>query len=90
MAQVTLKQKFTKREFQERADQIIGRLFREVSAFADDSQAARMARRERTRSDHFEFFRLYLPHYFDQEEASFHHEVLALLTGGRGKSPPAP
>jgi predicted phage terminase large subunit-like protein len=77
MATRTLKLKLTRKQFQEKADQILGRLFREVSAFEDTSEAAKQARRERSRTDHFEFFRTYLPHYFSAPEAPFHHELIA-------------
>ena len=76
---LTLKQKFTKAEFQRRADEILGRLFREVTAFADVSESAKKARRARSMSDPFAFFTTYLPHYFSQEFAPFHHELVALL-----------
>ncbi|MGO9177164.1 MAG: phage terminase large subunit [Desulfobaccales bacterium] len=76
---LTLKQKFTKAEFQRRADEILGRLFREVNAFGDVSESAKKARRSRTLSDPFAFFTTYLPHYFSQEFAPFHHELVALL-----------
>jgi len=76
---LTLKQKFTKAEFQRRADEILGCLFREVNAFADVSEAAKKARRAQTLTDPFAFFTTYLPHYFSQEFASFYHELVALL-----------
>jgi predicted phage terminase large subunit-like protein len=76
---LTLKQKFTKAEFQRRADEILGRLFREVNAFGDVSESAKEARRARTLADPFTFFTTYLPHYFSQEFAPFHHELVALL-----------
>ena len=76
---LTLKQKFTKAEFRRRADSILGRLFREVAAFPDVGEAAKKARRAGTLADPFAFFTTYLPHYFSQEFAPFHHELLALL-----------
>ncbi|MFZ0051965.1 MAG: hypothetical protein WAK96_09305, partial [Desulfobaccales bacterium] len=76
---LTLKQKFTKAEFQRRADEILGRLFREVTAFGDVSESAKKARRARSMSDPFAFFTTYLPHYFSQEFAPFHRELVALL-----------
>jgi predicted phage terminase large subunit-like protein len=77
MSELTLKKKFTKKEFQVRADEILGRLFREVVAFADVSEAAKKARRERACRDHFYFFETYLPHYFSAPPAPFHHELIA-------------
>jgi predicted phage terminase large subunit-like protein len=76
---LTLKQKFTKAEFKRRADEIIGQLFMEVSAFGDVSEAAKKERRACTLTDPFAFFTTYLPHYFSQEFAPFHHELVALL-----------
>ncbi|MGC2433430.1 MAG: hypothetical protein WA433_06585, partial [Desulfobaccales bacterium] len=78
---LTLKQKFTKAEFQRRADTILGRLFREVAAFPDVSEAAKKARRAGSLADPFAFFTTYLPHYFSQEFAPFHQELVALLEG---------
>jgi predicted phage terminase large subunit-like protein len=78
---LTLKQKLTKAEFKRRADEIIGQLFLEVNAFADVSDAAKKARRARTLADPFAFFTTYLPHYFSQDFAPFHHELVALLEG---------
>ncbi len=77
---LTLKQKFTKAEFQRRADLILGRLFREVAAFPDVGEAAKKARRAGTLADPFAFFTTYLPHYFSQEFAPFHQELVALLS----------
>ncbi|MGO9622356.1 MAG: phage terminase large subunit [Desulfobaccales bacterium] len=82
---LTLKQKFTKAEFKRRADEIIGQLFMEVKAFGDVSDAAKKARRRQTLADPFAFFTTYLPHYFSQEFAPFHHELVDLLQGP-GKS----
>ncbi len=76
---LTLKQKFTKPEFQRQYTEILGRLFREVNAFADVSESAKEARRSQTLADPFAFFTTYLPHYFSQEFAPFHHELVALL-----------
>ncbi len=75
----TLKQKLTKAEFQRRADEILGQLFREVNAFGDISESAKKERRARTLNDPFAFFTTYFPHYFSQEFAPFHYELAALL-----------
>ncbi len=76
--QLTLKKKFSKAEFQKRADEILGRLFREVAAFADDSETAKQARRKRSKEDHFYFCKTYLPHYFPEDPAPFHAELMEL------------
>ena len=58
---------------------ILGRLFREVDAFADVSESAKKARRSETLADPFAFFTTYLPHYFSQEFVPFHHELVEML-----------
>jgi len=73
----TLKKKLTNSEYQKRVDQILGGMHREVSAFSDTSDAAKQARRERSKTDHFYFFQTYLPHYFSSPPAPFHHELIA-------------
>jgi hypothetical protein len=75
----TLKKKLTNSEYQKRVDQILGGMHREVSAFSDTSEAAKQARREQGAGDIFWFFRTYLPHYFPQPEAPFHHELIDLV-----------
>lgn len=79
MAELTLKKKYGKKEFQKRADEILGSLFRETTAFVDNSEAAKQSRRERARADHFYFFKTYLPHYFTCAEAPFHHDLIAAV-----------
>lgn len=76
---VTLKQKYSRSEFRKQAAEILLKLTTEVGGFADASAEAQAQRRERCREDHFEFFRTYLPHYFSQPEAPFHHELVAML-----------
>jgi predicted phage terminase large subunit-like protein len=85
MAELTLKKKFTKKEFQRRADEILGALFREATTFPDISEAAKGERRERSRRDHFYFFKTYLPHYFAEEPAEFHAELIELTDRRPGK-----
>ena len=75
----TLKQKYSKKDFQERADEILRRLSEEVGGFLDDSEGDRQKRRRRAETDHFYFFRTYLPHYFSHSEAPFHRELVGLL-----------
>jgi len=85
MTELTLKKKLTKKEFQERYSQILGRLFYEATAFADTSESAKKARRGKSLADPFDFFRTYLPHYFTNEFAPFHRELLELLEERPGK-----
>ncbi len=79
MAKLTLKQKCSREEFKRRAAEVLGRLSLEVGAFADVSPEERLARKEAAREDPFAFFTTYLPHYFPQDFAPFHHELVELL-----------
>ena len=86
MAELTLKKKLTKKEFQERYQQILGRLYYEATAFADTGEAAKKARRAGALADPFEFFRTYLPHYFTNDFAPFHRELVELLSRRPGEN----
>ena len=79
MANLTLKKKLGNKEYQKKVDQILAGLDREVAVFADVSEAAKQARWERSRTDHFYFFKTYLPHYFTSPPAPFHHEMIAAV-----------
>jgi len=86
MAELTLKKKLTKKEFQERYQQILGRLYYEATAFADTSEAAKKARRAGALADPFVFFTTYLPHYFTNDFAPFHRELVELLSRRPGEN----
>ncbi len=76
---LNLKKKLTKREFRQRADEILMRLSMEVVPFWEDSPERREARLSRAAADPLYFCRTYLPHYFSQAPASFHYELVKLL-----------
>ncbi|MDI6853165.1 MAG: phage terminase large subunit [Deltaproteobacteria bacterium] len=76
---LNLKKKLTRREFRQRADEILMRLSLEVSPFWEDSQERREARLQRAAADPLYFCRTYLPHYFSQAPAPFHYELVQLL-----------
>lgn len=76
---LNLKKKLTKREFRQRADEILMRLSMEVSRFWEDSLERREARLRRAAADPLYFCRTYLPHYFSAAPAPFHHELVKLL-----------
>ncbi len=76
---LNLKKKLTKREFRQRADEILMRLSLEVSPFWEDSPERREARLRRAGADPLYFCRTYLPHYFSQAPAPFHYELVKLL-----------
>lgn len=70
--------KMTSARFRERAAEVVARLRNVVGAFGPDDapQAERLAL---ARADVFAFCRTYLPHYFSDEFALFHHELVDLL-----------
>ena len=72
---ITIRQKLTKAEFKKRYTEVIAALTAEVLPFAEDA-TAQQERVERSRTDHFFFFRTYLPHYFYAQEAPFHHDLI--------------
>ena len=72
---LTIRQKLTKAEFRKRYNDVLSALTAEVLPFSDNAEARR-ERIERSKQDHFFFFRTYLPHYFYAEEAPFHHDLI--------------
>ena len=72
---ITIKQKLSKAEFKKRYVELLTALTAEVLPFPDDPKAQK-ERVERSKHDHFYFFRTYLPHYFYAEEAPFHHDLI--------------
>jgi predicted phage terminase large subunit-like protein len=79
MEQLTLKRKLSQSEFRKKAAAILGRLALETRPFADESAAARARRRERSLEDPFYFFATYLPHYFTEDCAAFHYDLVELM-----------
>lgn len=76
---LNLKKKMTKREFRQRADEILRRLSMEVTPFWKDTPERRQERLSRAATDPLFFCRTYLPHYFTQAPAPFHYELIRLL-----------
>ena len=72
---ITIKKKLSKAEFRKRYGQVVASLTAEVLPFSDDPEEQKK-RVERSRHDHFYFFKTYLPHYFSAPEAPFHHDLI--------------
>jgi len=76
---MTLKKKLSKREFRQKADDILMRLTMEVTPFWGDTAEKREERLKRAAADPLYFCRTYLPHYFSVAPAPFHYELVRLL-----------
>jgi len=70
--------RLTSARFRERAAEVVARLQAEVGGFGPQApaQAQRLAQ---ARADFFAFCRTYLPHYFSDDCAPFHYELIDLL-----------
>jgi len=64
--------------FRARAAEVVGRLRFEVGAFGPEAPA-KAERLARAKADPFYFCQNYLPHYFSQPFAAFHHELIELI-----------
>ena len=73
-----LNKKFSKREYELRAKEIIARMRQDATPFKDDTKKAKEERLARAKADRFFFFQTYLPHYFTKPPAVFHKELLEL------------
>ena len=73
-----LTKKFTKREYELRAKEIVARMKQEATAFPDDSEKAKKERIAHAKKDRLWFMKTYLPHYFTGEFGSFHKDWSAL------------
>lgn len=69
-----MRKKFSRREFEIKAQEILARMKAGTRPFRDNSAEARRKRRERGKKDRLWFYRTYLPHYFNKDFASFHEE----------------
>ncbi len=67
---MTLKKKFTKVEFRQKADDVLMRLHLEVAPFWQDNPEKREMRLARAQRDPLYFCRTYLPHYFSHGPAA--------------------
>jgi len=79
MEKITLKQKMSKAEFRDKYARVLMSLDQEAAPFVVNTVAAQKERRRRSLEDPFYFFRTYLPHYFSQDFAGFHYELVELL-----------
>ena len=70
--------KFSKREYELRAKEIVARMKQEATAFADSSEKAKKERIAHAKRDRLWFMKTYLPHYFTGEFGSFHKDWSAL------------
>ena len=73
--------KLTKPEYKRRAEEIKRALATEVGGWTgrDATKEAKKERLERCKADPFEFGRTYLPHYYSDEPAPFHFELIDLI-----------
>lgn len=69
-----LNKKFTKREYELRAKEIVSRMKQQARPFPDCSEKAKRERIERAKNDRLWFFETYLPHYFSKSFGEFHQE----------------
>lgn len=66
--------KFSKREYELRAKEIIARMKQEALPFKDCSEKAKKERIARGRTDRLWFFETYFPHYFSKPFGEYHKE----------------
>ncbi|MDN3515353.1 MAG: phage terminase large subunit [Candidatus Brocadia sp.] len=69
-----LTKKFSKREYELRAREIVARMQQETTPFKDNSEKAKKERIERAKKDRLWFFETYFPHYFNKPFGDFHRE----------------
>jgi len=69
-----MRKKFSRREFELKAQEILARMKAGTRPFRDNSAEARRKRRERGRKDRLWFFKTYFPHYFSKDFGPFHEE----------------
>ncbi len=71
---MSITKKFSKREYELRAKEIIARMKQEATPFKDCSEKAKKERIERAKKDRLWFFETYFPHYFSKPFGEFHKE----------------
>ena len=69
-----LTKKFSKREYELRAKEIVARMKQEATAFPDDSEKAKKERIAHAKRDRLWFLKTYLPHYFSKDFGEFHKD----------------
>jgi|Deesub1362B_J571_1020462.scaffolds.fasta_scaffold00331_28 predicted phage terminase large subunit-like protein len=70
--------KLTRKEFERKVSLILAKMREDATPFEDDSPEAKELRKERAQ-DYFEFCKMYLPHYFEDDWADFQAEILEWL-----------
>ena len=69
-----LTKKFSRREYELRAREIVSRMKQQTTPFRDDSEKAKKERIARAKKDRLWFLETYLPHYFTKPFGAFHKE----------------
>ncbi len=69
-----INKKFSKREYELRAAEIVARMKQEATPFPDNSEKAKKERIARAKADRLWFFETYFPHYFSKPFGDFHKE----------------
>jgi len=83
---MNIQKKMTKKDFRNNADAVLMNLNLEVLPFADENGGLQESRKRRAEHDPIYFCRVYLPHYFNNPPAAFHHELIQLLEQRPGHS----
>lgn len=76
---MNIQKKMTKKDFRNNADTVLMNLNLEVLPFTDEEGGQQESRKARAEKDPLYFCRVYLPHYFNNPPAAFHHELIQLL-----------
>ncbi len=73
---ITLQKKLSRAEFRRRYLRVVESLAADHVVLPDGDRSHRLSL---ARDDHFYFFQTYLPHYFSDPEAPFHHDLIRML-----------
>lgn len=73
-----LNKRFSKREYELRAAEIVARMKQEATPFPDNSEKAKKERIAHAKQDRLWFMKTYLPHYFSGAFGGFHKDWNAL------------
>ena len=84
---ITIQKKLSQTKFRRRYEALVHSVGQDTLAL-EPGDEGRGERLRRAKTDHFYFFRTYLPHYFTDKEAEFHHELLAMLDQRPSKEAP--
>lgn len=69
-----MRKRFSRHEFELRAQEILARMKAGTRPFRDSSAEAKRKRKERGKKDRLWFFKTYFPHYFNKPFGPFHEE----------------